>query len=254
MGVEAPREKDVRGQSWDVVTSPACVSVLLPVKELRDAKLRLSRVLSQEQRGRLVLAMLEDVAAAVRGAGFVVTVVSPDVRVLDRADAVGARPMPQDPRARTLNQALARAISATAPTRAILVILPDTPLVSSTEIRALVSAESGGAEAWSSAADVAANGGAGLPREGRPRVAIAPDRAGRGTNALYLRPPRLIRPAFGRGSLARHRRASESVGVQAAVCRLPGLALDVDAPSDIAALLEVASDTATHRLLREIAE
>jgi 2-phospho-L-lactate guanylyltransferase len=67
-------------------------------------------------------------------------------------------------------------------------------------------------------------------------VAIVPDRHGEGTNALVLRPPGAIRPAFGEGSCARHVAAARDGGIPHAVEELPSLALDLDTPADLVAL------------------
>jgi 2-phospho-L-lactate/phosphoenolpyruvate guanylyltransferase len=67
-------------------------------------------------------------------------------------------------------------------------------------------------------------------------VVIVPDRHGTGTNALVLSPPDAIEPAFGPGSFARHVAAAEAAGVPHRVEGVPGLALDVDTPDDLAEL------------------
>ena len=63
-----------------------------------------------------------------------------------------------------------------------------------------------------------------------------PDRHGTGTNALVLSPPDAIEPSFGPDSLERHVAAAEAAGVPHRVEEVPGLALDVDTPDDLAAL------------------
>jgi 2-phospho-L-lactate/phosphoenolpyruvate guanylyltransferase len=67
-------------------------------------------------------------------------------------------------------------------------------------------------------------------------VVIVPDRHGTGTNALALSPPDAIEPSFGPGSFARHLAAAEAAGVPHRVQGVPGLALDVDTPDDLAEL------------------
>jgi 2-phospho-L-lactate/phosphoenolpyruvate guanylyltransferase len=69
-----------------------------------------------------------------------------------------------------------------------------------------------------------------------PAVAIVPDRHGTGTNALILSLPAVIEPAFGEGSLARHRERAQAAGVEPAVEEVPSLGLDIDTPDDLAAL------------------
>jgi 2-phospho-L-lactate guanylyltransferase len=88
------------------------------------------------------------------------------------------------------------------------------------------------------AADVHALTGA-LPSDGSPGVAIAPDRAGTGTNALVLRPPGLIGFRFGPGSFARHLAEVDAAGVPLVAVNRAGLAFDLDTPEDLARWLEL---------------
>ncbi len=67
---------------------------------------------------------------------------------------------------------------------------------------------------------------------GRPSVVLAPDRHGRGTNALLLDPPDVIDPAFGGDSRAGHAWLASSA--DAAFVEVPDvLGLDVDTPDDL---------------------
>ena len=75
-------------------------------------------------------------------------------------------------------------------------------------------------------------------------AAIVPDRHGTGTNALALAPPDAIRPAFGKGSCARHVAIARAAGVPYAVEELPSLALDLDTPADVVALTMALERTA----------
>jgi 2-phospho-L-lactate guanylyltransferase len=83
-------------------------------------------------------------------------------------------------------------------------------------------------------------------------VAIAPDRAGQGTNALLLRPVLAIDPSFGLDSFARHRLLAEEAGLTAAVVQRPGLALDLDTPADVVRLLAGNAESPVTRLLRAL--
>jgi 2-phospho-L-lactate guanylyltransferase len=69
-----------------------------------------------------------------------------------------------------------------------------------------------------------------------PVVAIAPDRHQQGTNALLIAPPGLIEYEFGPGSFARHVAQARAAGARVEICLLPSLALDLDAPDDLALL------------------
>ncbi|MGH8328455.1 MAG: 2-phospho-L-lactate guanylyltransferase, partial [Steroidobacteraceae bacterium] len=64
-------------------------------------------------------------------------------------------------------------------------------------------------------------------------LAIAPDRHGRGTNALCLTWPPAVRFEFGPDSLAKHLAQAAALGLSPAVVRLPGLAFDLDDPDDL---------------------
>ena len=70
-------------------------------------------------------------------------------------------------------------------------------------------------------------------------VAIAPDRAGTGTNGLALRPPDAIPMRFGVGSLAAHVAEAEAAAVPIAEVHRPGLAFDLDTPADLARWIEL---------------
>jgi 2-phospho-L-lactate/phosphoenolpyruvate guanylyltransferase len=76
-----------------------------------------------------------------------------------------------------------------------------------------------------------------------PSVLIVPDRHGTGTNALLLTPPSALTPSFGPGSCERHAHLARAAGSHPEVVEVPSLALDVDTPEDLAALV-AASDRA----------
>jgi 2-phospho-L-lactate guanylyltransferase len=69
-------------------------------------------------------------------------------------------------------------------------------------------------------------------------VAIAPDRAAKGTNGLAMRPPGAIGFQFGAGSFARHRAEAENLGLPIAIVERDGLAFDLDTPGDLRRWLE----------------
>jgi 2-phospho-L-lactate/phosphoenolpyruvate guanylyltransferase len=161
---------------------PRPASVAIPVRSFEGAKSRLGAVLDAEERRELVELLLgRTVAAALAARGVAeVLVVSPDPEVLRLAEAAGARPVEQ--RSRGLNPALHEAREVSTGDR--LLILPaDLPGIDAAAIeRVLEAGES----------------------TGRPSVVLAPDRHGRGTNALLLDPPDVIDPAFGGDSRTGH--------------------------------------------------
>jgi 2-phospho-L-lactate guanylyltransferase len=65
-----------------------------------------------------------------------------------------------------------------------------------------------------------------------PVVVIAPDRHGKGTNALLISPPGLIEYDFGENSFQRHSERAKQAGARLEVVELPSLGLDLDVPED----------------------
>ena len=185
-------------------------AVVIPVSTFEGAKSRLGAVLDAEERRDLVERLLRrTVTAALETPGVVdVVVVSPDPEVLAIAVAAGARPLAQ--RSRGLNPALQEARAAIAADR--LLILPaDLPTVAAGDLAQVLAA-----------GDTAGN----------PSVVLAPDRHGRGTNALLLTPPEVIDPAFGGDSRAAHAWLASSA--DAAYAEIPGiLGLDLDTADDL---------------------
>ncbi len=200
----------------------AATVVAIPVRALEGAKSRLGAVLDAEERRDLVTRLLRrTVAAALATPGVEeVVVVSPDPEVLDLARQVGARPLAQ--RSRGLNPAIQEARAA-APAAARLLVLPgDLPAVSPSALSALLAAGDA---------------------TGAPGVVLAPDRHGRGTNALLLQPPEVIDPAFGGDSRAAHAWLASSAEVS--FTEVAGdLALDVDTPEDLLLAASVAPSEA----------
>jgi 2-phospho-L-lactate guanylyltransferase len=65
-----------------------------------------------------------------------------------------------------------------------------------------------------------------------PVVVIAPDRHGRGTNALLISPTGLIEYDFGENSFQRHSELARKAGARLEIVELPSLGLDLDIPED----------------------
>ncbi len=185
--------------------------VVIPVRAFEGAKSRLGAVLDAEERRDLVEGLLRRVVGAALATPGVsqVIVVSPDPEVLAVAETAGARPLHQ--RSRGLNPALQEARAASAGADRLLILPGDLPTVTAADIAALLSA---GDEA------------------GSPSVVLAPDRHGRGTNALLLDPPDAMDPAFGGDSRAGHAWLASSADIP--YVEVPGLLdLDLDTPEDL---------------------
>jgi 2-phospho-L-lactate guanylyltransferase len=208
------------------------ITALVPVKALRHSKSRLRPVLSDDQRHALVLAMLEDVLRLLAAVPAVATtaVVSPDADVLAFARKLGAQPIREPQRPRGLNAALAFASDALSRQGAssLLVLPVDIPLATTADVEAILNR-------------IDAN----------PLIVLCPSRSG-GTNALALRPPGLIPFRFGHRSSAAHRREARTRGLPLEVLPLPSLALDIDRPNDLAAVLTQPNGSRSQQLLASL--
>jgi len=181
---------------------------IIPTKTPGDGKNRLSPVLDEIARSDLVRAMLAHVVSAIEAA-----------RNVDTLCLVGASrhglpetlPLLDDP-GQGLNPAIASAFNealAGGATR-VLIVHGDLPRISTQDVELLAAAAPGS-------------------------LAIAPDRHGRGTNALSLPLPeaRDFTFAFGTDSFARHRAEAERLGLTIETIHSHGLAHDIDEPADL---------------------
>lgn len=180
---------------------------LVPIKARSECKGRLRADLEPPARRALARTMLEQVLdAAVRS-----QVVDQIVVVSPERDSVPRHISVIQDRGTDLNAALrlgrdhALAQGATE----LLVLAADLPQVTPGEIDALVAL-------------------------GRPRgVAIASDRSGAGTNALYVGRVAGFEFCFGSNSRQEHEHRARDLGISPARCVLPGLAADIDTASDL---------------------
>lgn len=208
------------------------IAALVPAKALGQAKGRLAALLSENERRRLALAMLEDVLHALQAVPRLglIAVVSPDNDVLAVARETAAEAIPEPPSVRGINQALHHALAVISPRGldALLVILADVPAAATGDIDAVLDA---------------------LPT-GRGLV-ICPSTA-KGTSVLGLRPPDVIPFRFGPNSFMLHRREAAARGIPANVLRIDSLAHDIDEVEDLRCFLSQPAGAATHRLLDDI--
>jgi 2-phospho-L-lactate guanylyltransferase len=207
-------------------------ALLLPVKDLRNAKKRLIGVLTPEERFGLAEAMLTDTIRAVRGVQsadeiFVVTNYEPAAQIASENGWQILREEQQVSESHSVDAA-----SYICEDRGItgLLRLPlDVPLVQPSDIDELLMIDCDA-----------------------PGLVIVPSRDGTGTNAILRTPPTLFPSHFGNGSFARHVGEAERLGARVILRNNARLEMDVDDESDLRALLEHdLTGTETGRWLRE---
>lgn len=199
---------------------------VIPLKPLAGAKERLAPALGPDERRRLSLAMLTDVVAASTGFDRV-WVLQSDPDAARAAYDAGGEPRPDPAPGRGLNASLDAATSdaVVAGASGVLIVSADLAAVTAEEL--LMVAEGEG-------------------------IALAPDLAGSGTNALWRSPPNVIKTAFGGASRAAHEASAEHAGAPIRVVRSSRLAADVDTPEALATVWTLGPGPATRRALEEM--
>ncbi len=201
--------------------------IVIPIKPLAEAKQRLAGFLGPALRAMLVLAMLEDLLAALAGLeNDRLLLVASDDEVFDLGMTYGAEPL-RERHAQGYNEAVAAAFETLGVGSAIAVLPGDLPLAAPAEIAMLI-------------APVATDARS---------VRLAPARDGRGTNGLFLSAPGLIRPSFGPESFARYQQTARVVGIAPEVLRAPTLAHDIDTLDDLQDFARIAASGTTRDFL-----
>src|SRR5260221_13982621 len=207
-------------------------ALLLPVKDLNNAKKRLMGVLTPEERFGLAEAMLKDTIRAVQGVEraekvFVVTNYKPVMRLAQEASWEILHEEEQISKSHSVDAA--SKICEQRGITALLRVPLDVPLVQASDIDDLLAVECE-----------------------EPALVIVPSRDGMGTNAILRMPPALFPSHFGMGSFAKHVGEAERIGARVIFRRNPRLEMDVDDEADLRALLKNdLTGTETGRWLRE---
>jgi 2-phospho-L-lactate/phosphoenolpyruvate guanylyltransferase len=192
--------------------------IIVPHRGLEAAKTRLASSLSPDERMFLASQLLQRVLKVVHEVTDDVVVITPSRALREIVEPSGSRLVVQ--RGMGLNEGLeqARFDALVEDVRTMIVLHGDLPNLQATDVQVLLDA---------------------LPADGSPGVAIAPDRAGTGTNGLVLRPPGVIQFRFGTGSFAKHVAEVERAEVPLVAVNRAGLAFDLDTPADLARWLEL---------------
>jgi 2-phospho-L-lactate/phosphoenolpyruvate guanylyltransferase len=204
--------------------------ILVPVKNLSGAKQRLASLFDQPSRTELAQAMLFDVLETLGTwtGRPEVGVVTSDPFAIQLAQQFRFSVIPDnDNRSETDAVEIATRFSESHGAEFTLVIPGDIPLIQSWELVKILES---------------------APSEGSVLVRAAD---GRGTNAIFRRPTGLFPARFGNDSFEPHHAAAQATGKPCVVLSLPGIALDVDNPSDLLALASAAGETHAQRLIRQ---
>ena len=202
------------------------VVAVVPLKNLKLAKSRLSNILAEGERQALVLAMFDDVLISLKESHFIEKI----FLVSDKYfNPVADVQMITEIKNRGYDEAIIEALkdSRANQAQAMLILPADLPLVSRDELNTLIRDQ----------------------EDGSIRIAGARDQDG--TNALVMKPPSLLATSFGVGSFERHKKFAKALSVKIEEVNLPGLSFDVDTEKDLIDFVQTKSDTRTYRFLDE---
>jgi 2-phospho-L-lactate guanylyltransferase len=183
---------------------------LIPLNDLSRAKGRLAEMLSPVSRVQLAMATFLRVCMEAESAGLEVVVLAARARDVELFKDM--RVIVERPDLHGLNEQLEEALRVLAADE-VLILHADLPLISAQEIRRLID-----------------------EAPAAPSVTMVRSLDG-GTNAMLLRPPRAFPLHYGRDSFALHARAAEAAGMAIAVVQSDLLALDLDTPDDVRAVV-----------------
>jgi len=182
--------------------------ILVPVKNLANAKQRLAPVLEQSVRTELAQAMLRDVLEALLG--YEVSLVTSDPLAVELASEHGFTVICDEANiSETDAIAMATQFCESRGMRTTLVIPADIPLIDATEIQATYDS---------------------APVRGS---VLVPSHDKRGTNAVLRCPAALFPLRFGNDSFMPHLTAAIATNTSCVVLSQPGIGLDIDTPDDL---------------------
>ncbi len=189
---------------------------LVPARDFRVGKSRLSPALDGEARAELSRWMLNRVLSTLKNISRIdeVAVLSDGAEVLSFGEALGAEKIKCPAEDMNADLELGRAWAMARGSRWLLIVHGDLPALKPSEVEAM------------------------LDRAGDGCAVLAPSVDG-GTNGLLIGPPDSLPFAFGPESFQRHLDSAEARNFRTERIDSPGFRLDVDTLSDLSTLLEM---------------
>ena len=204
--------------------------ILVPVKNLANAKQRLSSLLDAAARTELAQAMLSDVLRAIADfAGDDVSLVTSDPFALHLAKHHRFEIIRDDSNV-SETEAIEMATDACASrgVQTTLVLPGDIPLIEAEDLRAIYES---------------------APSRGS---VLVPSSEKRGSNAILRRPAGLFRLQFGNDSFMPHLAVAIATAASCVVLSLPRIGRDIDTPEDLLQLEQAAGEKRSQLLARRL--
>ncbi|WP_295610377.1 2-phospho-L-lactate guanylyltransferase [uncultured Methanobrevibacter sp.] len=202
------------------------IYAIIPVTTFKNAKTRLSPFLSEEEREKLLKAMLHDVTDTLKKYVDKIFIISRDEDILNYAESLNVNTILENENS-NLNKALTQAMKlCKGKTRKILIVPSDIPLIGKTNIKMLIDA------------------GKNLD------FIIVPSKGG-GTNMIIMK-PMAIRTQFEGFSYKKHVQVAEKKKLNPQVHDSFFMALDVNTTEDLGEILLHGDNTHTKQYLKEL--
>ena len=205
---------------------------VIPVKQISQAKQRLSPLLSTEERRDFFSAMLEDVLSMMVKIDFFEKIILATncPHAISIAGVHGITHFETGPddglnlaARETVNHLLENGI------RDMFLIPADIPLITEEEINSVLKAH-----------------------PSAPSLTIIPSKDKLGSNCILLSPPSRMPLKFGPDSYLRHKEIAQTNGIKVNPMEFPGFGLDIDEPKDLFELLKAEGNTLSQKYLRQL--
>ena len=183
---------------------------IIPMKPLADCKTRLSRTLTAEERGDLVIGMLRRVIMAIKGASLdIFWVVGGDWRIRNLTrnfDGIWLEDL-----GRNLNDTVDKSFDRASERGYGAMYLPgDLPFLKPADLTSMIRSSG----------------------QGR-NIVLAPARRDSGTNGILIPPKLAFKPELGNRSFTKHVSQAAKLGISVAICYSEGLGFDLDIAEDL---------------------
>jgi len=205
-------------------------AVLIPVKKLASSKLRMTSILSQNERENLVLAMLRDVLSVVSRLDHMNTyIIGVDKEVENLSKEFHAIFIGESSD-KGLNHAIMEGIRYLSKIgeNYILILPADIPLIEVDDISNI------------------------LYFKDDFDVILCPSKDYKGTNALLLKLPTDIQPMFGESSYQNHIKEAEIKGLKTKTLLINRIALDIDSIDELKIITQIKKEINTIHFLQKI--
>ena len=202
------------------------IYAIIPVTTFKNAKTRLSPFLSEEEREKLLKAMLHDVTDTLKKYGDKIIIISRDEEVLSYAESLNVKPMLENENS-NLNKALTQAMKyCKGKVRKVIIVPSDIPLIGKTNLKMLIDASK------------------------NLDFIIVPSKGG-GTNMIIMK-PMAIRTRYEGFSYKEHVNAAEKKKLNPQVHDSFFMALDVNTSQDLGEIMIHGEKTHTRQYLKEL--